>query len=684
MHRTTPAHSRARSIAGSDTRTRHRRLAIGTTIAVIAAALTGIGASTAFADAPIPPQPPQPPSTVTISDPALAACTATATDEPAGTDTFTTDELAAVTTLECSGVADDSALVDFTGLTSLSLTNGSIDDVSPLSGLTQLTSIDLSHNAISDVSPLASLTDLGSLDLVGNHITDLRPLSSLQVNANAGAQTTTYAGLPLVRGTRFEPPVSFDQTGTPLAITAATGATYDNSAWEATPTGASGSLVFGSPSSSLQVTLSFSALLTFDATPFPSIGGVGLIGGTLTSSVPQWTPAATHIAYQWYEGGTPIEGATNPTFTVPASLAGDLISLNITGSRDGYQDYSDGSNSIPIAAGFLNGTLDNTISVSGTPTVFRTLSIAGDDWWPTPTTTRYQWYRAGAPIKGATRSTYTLTAADAAHGISVSVTLSRANYATLTVMSAKVGVNPASLTKASKPGISGHAVTGAVLSATVGTWHPSGISFAYRWYRNGVPITDAVKSQYRLTAADVHQAVTVTVTGSKSGYASIAETSAAVKPGLGTISPAPAPVITGTVAVGHKVTASLGSWPAGVGITKQWRLNGANISGANGLTYTIRSSDAGKTLTFVATGSKSGYTSVARVSGGKAVPKPAAPAPTCTNGTYVNSSGHTVCRPEAAPSPPAGATAQCNDGTYSFSEHRQGTCSGHGGVKRWL
>jgi hypothetical protein len=34
--------------------------------------------------------------------------------------------------------------------------------------------------------------------------------------------------------------------------------------------------------------------------------------------------------------------------------------------------------------------------------------------------------------------------------------------------------------------------------------------------------------------------------------------------------------------------------------------------------------------------------------------------------------------------PPAGATAQCQDGTYSFSQHRQGTCSGHGGVSRWL
>jgi len=33
---------------------------------------------------------------------------------------------------------------------------------------------------------------------------------------------------------------------------------------------------------------------------------------------------------------------------------------------------------------------------------------------------------------------------------------------------------------------------------------------------------------------------------------------------------------------------------------------------------------------------------------------------------------------------PEGATAQCADGTYSFSLHRRGTCSSHGGVSQWL
>src|SRR5450755_4749980 len=54
------------------------------------------------------------------------------------------------------------------------------------------------------------------------------------------------------------------------------------------------------------------------------------------------------------------------------------------------------------------------------------------------------------------------------------------------------------------------------------------------------------------------------------------------------------------------------------------------------------------------------------------------------NGTYVNSKGQTVPRPENCSAPPKGATAQCRDGTYSFSKGRRGTCSHHGGVAKWL
>ena len=55
-----------------------------------------------------------------------------------------------------------------------------------------------------------------------------------------------------------------------------------------------------------------------------------------------------------------------------------------------------------------------------------------------------------------------------------------------------------------------------------------------------------------------------------------------------------------------------------------------------------------------------------------AQPAPAAPAPRAVTGQNTNPAG------------PNGATAKCRDGTMSFSAHRSGTCSRHGGVAQWF
>jgi hypothetical protein len=59
-------------------------------------------------------------------------------------------------------------------------------------------------------------------------------------------------------------------------------------------------------------------------------------------------------------------------------------------------------------------------------------------------------------------------------------------------------------------------------------------------------------------------------------------------------------------------------------------------------------------------------------------------AATCRSGYYKNVSGHCVHSPVKASHAPAGATAKCRDGSYSFSEHASGTCSHHGGVAVWI
>lgn len=74
----------------------------------------------------------------------------------------------------------------------------------------------------------------------------------------------------------------------------------------------------------------------------------------------------------------------------------------------------------------------------------------------------------------------------------------------------------------------------------------------------------------------------------------------------------------------------------------------------------------------------------------KPTPTPQATVPATTSGSctadyYRNSDGVCVKRPvKNQDAVPQGATAQCRDGSYSFSQHRSGTCSHHGGVAKWL
>ncbi len=69
----------------------------------------------------------------------------------------------------------------------------------------------------------------------------------------------------------------------------------------------------------------------------------------------------------------------------------------------------------------------------------------------------------------------------------------------------------------------------------------------------------------------------------------------------------------------------------------------------------------------------------------KSVPAPSVTTSGLSNDNhYTNTYGNEVHSPAYSESIPVGASAQCRDGTYSFSQSRRGTCSHHGGVAKWL
>jgi uncharacterized protein YgiM (DUF1202 family) len=63
--------------------------------------------------------------------------------------------------------------------------------------------------------------------------------------------------------------------------------------------------------------------------------------------------------------------------------------------------------------------------------------------------------------------------------------------------------------------------------------------------------------------------------------------------------------------------------------------------------------------------------------------RPRLTSPRAPGRSYVNVDGVRVPSPVFSESKPAGTTARCRDGSYSFSQHRRGTCSHHGGVAEW-
>ena len=85
-------------------------------------------------------------------------------------------------------------------------------------------------------------------------------------------------------------------------------------------------------------------------------------------------------------------------------------------------------------------------------------------------------------------------------------------------------------TSTATPTISGSAKVGATLTAKTGTYKPAADTYTYQWKANGENIAGATSATYIVKPAEKGKKITVTVQGSKSGYAVPApKTSAATK-----------------------------------------------------------------------------------------------------------------------------------------------------------
>ena len=263
-----------------------------------------------------------------------------------------------------------------------------------------------------------------------------------------------------------------------------------------------------------------------DDPPVPTIEGDVKVGGTLTAVAGAWGPAPVELSYRWFADGDPIAGATSETFVPSIDEYTYTLTVEVTGGKLGYLSRSVTSEpTTEVAAGTLP---DATPLIIGTSAVGKTLTVTPGDLGVDDVELSYRWKNNGVGVSNGYGETYKLRSSDAGDSITVTVTAVAYGYDDRAQTSAAVKIGKV-LTKTSTPKISGTAKVGKALTASHGSWKPSRVSLSYQWKRNGVAITKATKSKYKLVKADRSKKITVTVTGSKSGYTSVSKSSKSKK-----------------------------------------------------------------------------------------------------------------------------------------------------------
>ena len=107
----------------------------------------------------------------------------------------------------------------------------------------------------------------------------------------------------------------------------------------------------------------------------------------------------------------------------------------------------------------------------------------------------------------------------------VTVVSDKGVSATLTTSGSTVAIGPA-LAYTGVPVVTGSPRVGVALQATEPTYTPRAVSVTYQWYRNGVAISGATKSAYRIVEADRGTTLTVRTIGIKLGYLNSTESGA--------------------------------------------------------------------------------------------------------------------------------------------------------------
>jgi hypothetical protein len=270
------------------------------------------------------------------------------------------------------------------------------------------------------------------------------------------------------------------------------------------------------------------------STAQPQVTGLPVAGKPLQVTTGAWSPVPASVTYSWLRCNAngrvcaAIAGATSSTYTVSGADVGHaLVALVQAAFGRSTQGALSTATAAAIGGDVTGPTHSAPPAITGVAELGAQLTASAGVWTGVGSLTyHYQWYRCDADgahcmtIRGATKPTYRTARADPGKTLAFTVraTDSTGTAAAYSSLVGPIAPRHASIASSTAPALSGSAAPGATLTADAGSWLPPAGAVSYAWRRcnpNGrlcVPIADAAKPAYAVTAADVGHVIVAVVT----------------------------------------------------------------------------------------------------------------------------------------------------------------------------
>ncbi len=286
------------------------------------------------------------------------------------------------------------------------------------------------------------------------------------------------------------------------------------------------------------------------------------------------------VAYSWNFGDAGTSTLQNPThtYTAPGNYN---VTLTVT-SNSGCVSVVFTQALVVSAPPAITTQPTNQTSCTGGNVSF-TVAATGSGL-------TYQWYKAAAPITGATAATYTITGVTAGDAANYYVVVSG-------TCAPAVTSSTVSLTISSSPVINTQPAPVTACAGSTATFSvaATGSGLTYQWRKGGSNISGATSSSFVINPVSGTDAGSydVVVTSTTCGTS---VTSTAVNLTVNAATSITTHPLSQSVCPGANVSFTVVA--SGSTLTYQWKKNGANISGANSATLNLTAVTAGDAASY--------------------------------------------------------------------------------------